>query len=132
MLSPDEFDLFRERIRFMDKKIQPGLTKLLWFSKGASNVFIRECLLHVDKVVTQSSSLPDMGRCTFVFVNCINLYFPHCLLRFRLVAEKWVNVEFGLKYGFNPLIEKLFSVWFLNMETVLLDHQAVCSRTGQK
>ncbi|KAF1380471.1 hypothetical protein PFLUV_G00164080 [Perca fluviatilis] len=50
MLSPDEFDLFRERIRFMDKKIQPGLTKLLWFSKGASNVFIRECLLHVDKV----------------------------------------------------------------------------------
>uniref|UniRef100_A0A4W6ECP9 Dynein axonemal heavy chain 2 n=1 Tax=Lates calcarifer TaxID=8187 RepID=A0A4W6ECP9_LATCA len=50
MLSPDELGLFRERIHFMDKKIQPGLTKLLWFSKGASNVFIRDCLLHIDKV----------------------------------------------------------------------------------
>ncbi|XP_070785989.1 dynein axonemal heavy chain 2 [Enoplosus armatus] len=49
-LSPDELGLFQERIRFMDKKIQPGLTKLLWLSKGASNIFIRDCLLHVDKV----------------------------------------------------------------------------------
>ncbi|XP_040887758.1 dynein heavy chain 2, axonemal [Toxotes jaculatrix] len=50
MLSPDELGLFRERIHFMDKKIQPGLTKLLWLSKGASNVFIRESLLHIDKI----------------------------------------------------------------------------------
>ncbi|XP_039997326.1 dynein heavy chain 2, axonemal [Xiphias gladius] len=50
MLSSDELGLFRERIHFMDKKIQPGLTKLLWLSKGASNVFIHDCLLHVDKV----------------------------------------------------------------------------------
>ncbi|XP_027143976.1 dynein heavy chain 2, axonemal isoform X2 [Larimichthys crocea] len=50
MLSPDELGLFRDRIRFMDKKIQPGLTKLVWLSKGASNVFIRDCLLHIDKV----------------------------------------------------------------------------------
>lgn len=61
MLSPDELGLFRERIHFMDKKIQPGLTKLLWFSKGASNVFIRDCLLHIDKVVTQYTPLTDMG-----------------------------------------------------------------------
>ncbi|XP_042367999.1 dynein axonemal heavy chain 2 [Plectropomus leopardus] len=50
MLTPDELGLFREQIRFMDKKIEPGLTKLLWCSKGASNVFIRDCLVHVDKV----------------------------------------------------------------------------------
>ncbi|XP_070711337.1 dynein axonemal heavy chain 2 [Pempheris klunzingeri] len=50
ILSPDELGLFRERIRFIDKKIQPGLTKLQWLSKGTSNVFIRDCLLHVDKV----------------------------------------------------------------------------------
>ncbi|CAI5672498.1 unnamed protein product [Oreochromis niloticus] len=50
MLSPDELGLFRERIRFIDKKVQPGLTKLLWLSKGASNIFIRDCLLHVDKL----------------------------------------------------------------------------------
>uniref|UniRef100_A0A3Q1IX48 Dynein axonemal heavy chain 2 n=1 Tax=Anabas testudineus TaxID=64144 RepID=A0A3Q1IX48_ANATE len=50
MLSPSELGLFRERIRLIDKKIQPGLNKLLWLTKGASNVFIRDCLQHVDKV----------------------------------------------------------------------------------
>ncbi|KAF7654720.1 hypothetical protein LDENG_00065830, partial [Lucifuga dentata] len=49
-LSPDELTMFRERIRFLDKKIQPGLTKLLWLATGSSNVFITECLLHIDKV----------------------------------------------------------------------------------
>ncbi|XP_068440309.1 dynein axonemal heavy chain 2 [Clinocottus analis] len=50
MLSPDELGLFRERISGMDKKIQPGLSKILWSSKGTANVFIRDCLLHVTKV----------------------------------------------------------------------------------
>ncbi|XP_062301425.1 dynein axonemal heavy chain 2 [Scomber scombrus] len=50
MLSPDELGLFRERICFLDKKIHPGLSKLLWLSKGTSNVFVRDCLHHVDKV----------------------------------------------------------------------------------
>ncbi|KAM4675882.1 dynein axonemal heavy chain 2 [Discoglossus pictus] len=49
-LSPEERGLFRERIRFLDKKIQPGLTKLHWSSKGASIAFINECLLHASKV----------------------------------------------------------------------------------
>uniref|UniRef100_A0A3Q3RVK4 Dynein axonemal heavy chain 2 n=1 Tax=Mastacembelus armatus TaxID=205130 RepID=A0A3Q3RVK4_9TELE len=60
MLSADEVGLFREQIRFIDKKIQPGLTKLLWFPKGASNVFIRDCLLHINKVLTHSSLLTQM------------------------------------------------------------------------
>lgn len=51
MLSADELGLFRERINFLDKKIQPGLSKLLWLSKGTSNVFVRDCLQHVDKVI---------------------------------------------------------------------------------
>lgn len=51
MLSPDELGLFGEKIRLIDKKIQPGLTRLMWLSKGDSNVFIHDCLLHVDKVV---------------------------------------------------------------------------------
>ena len=42
--------MFRERIRFLDKKIQPGLTKLLWSTKGTSNLFITECCTHVTKV----------------------------------------------------------------------------------
>lgn len=68
MLSPDEMGLFRERIRLMDKKIQPGLTKLLWSSTGSSNIFIQDCLLHVDKVGTHSSPLTDVAMCTVLFL----------------------------------------------------------------
>ncbi|MGH0186895.1 UNVERIFIED_CONTAM: hypothetical protein FKN15_022868, partial [Acipenser sinensis] len=50
VLSSEERGLFRERIRILDKKIQPGLSKLLWSSKGASNYFIQECRLHASKV----------------------------------------------------------------------------------
>ncbi|XP_039605580.1 dynein heavy chain 2, axonemal [Polypterus senegalus] len=49
-LSPEEIGLFRERIRFLDKKIQPGLSKLLWSTKGVSNLFITECRFHAGKV----------------------------------------------------------------------------------
>ncbi|XP_073321620.1 dynein axonemal heavy chain 2 [Pagrus major] len=49
MLSPIDMCLFRERIRFIDEKMQPGLTRFLWSSK-ASDIFIRDCLPHVDKV----------------------------------------------------------------------------------
>lgn len=49
-LSPDTLGLFQERIHFLDKKIQPGLTKLLWSSKGPINLFIRDCRMHTSKV----------------------------------------------------------------------------------
>ncbi|XP_036403568.1 dynein heavy chain 2, axonemal [Megalops cyprinoides] len=49
-LSAEELGLFRERIRFLDKKIQPGLSKLLWSSRGASTFFITDCRLHASKV----------------------------------------------------------------------------------
>ncbi|XP_074081622.1 dynein axonemal heavy chain 2 isoform X3 [Macrotis lagotis] len=50
MLSPDERALFKERIRFLDKKIHPGLKKLHWILKGASTFFINECRIHASKV----------------------------------------------------------------------------------
>ncbi|XP_054907024.1 dynein axonemal heavy chain 2 isoform X1 [Poeciliopsis prolifica] len=50
MLSAEELGLFRERIRFLDKKVEPGMAKLLWLSQGASNHFINDSLLHIDKV----------------------------------------------------------------------------------
>ncbi|KAK1331639.1 hypothetical protein QTO34_009597 [Cnephaeus nilssonii] len=50
MLSPDEQALFKERIRFLDKKIHPGLKKLHWSLKGASAFFITECRIHASKV----------------------------------------------------------------------------------
>ncbi|XP_037663927.1 dynein heavy chain 2, axonemal isoform X3 [Choloepus didactylus] len=52
MLSSDEQALFKERIRFLDKKIHPGLKKLNWALKGASAFFIKECRLHASKVQT--------------------------------------------------------------------------------
>ncbi|XP_030042289.1 dynein axonemal heavy chain 2 [Microcaecilia unicolor] len=50
VLTMEERCLFRERIRFLDKKIQPGLTKLHWSSKGKSKEFIAECRLYASKV----------------------------------------------------------------------------------
>ncbi|XP_059574595.1 dynein axonemal heavy chain 2 isoform X3 [Alligator mississippiensis] len=50
MLSPEERALFKERIRYLDRKIQPGLKKLHWSLKGASICFISECRLHASKV----------------------------------------------------------------------------------
>ncbi|KAM6163721.1 dynein axonemal heavy chain 2 [Rhynchocyon petersi] len=50
MLSPDEQALFKERIRFLDKKIHPGLKKLQWTLKGGSAFFITECRIHISKV----------------------------------------------------------------------------------
>jgi dynein heavy chain len=46
MLSPEERDLFRERIRFLDKKIQPGLTKLTWASPGIKDLFVADSRKH--------------------------------------------------------------------------------------
>ena len=43
MLSADERGLFRERIRFLDKKVQPGLLKLTWSSKGISEYYVADC-----------------------------------------------------------------------------------------
>ena len=56
-LSAEERALFRERIRFLDRKIHPGLTKLTWASKGISDYFIGECrqnsskVMHFDSVI---------------------------------------------------------------------------------
>ncbi|XP_053341025.1 dynein axonemal heavy chain 2 [Clarias gariepinus] len=49
-LSPDAHRLFQERIHFLDKKIQPGLSKLFWSSKGTASLFISDCRLHASKV----------------------------------------------------------------------------------
>lgn len=65
MLSPDEQALFKERIRFLDKKIHPGLKKLHWALKGASAFFITECRIHASKVghETRSVGLTERLAC---------------------------------------------------------------------
>ena len=49
-LSLEERGLFKERIRFLDKKIHPGLTKLTWGSKGISDYFITDCRINASKI----------------------------------------------------------------------------------
>lgn len=46
MLSKEERELFRERIRFLDKKIQPGLTKLTWASPGIKALYVMDSRKH--------------------------------------------------------------------------------------
>ena len=49
-LSKEEHLLFKERIRFLDKKIKPGLTNLTWSSKGISDYFVKECRRHAQDI----------------------------------------------------------------------------------
>lgn len=42
--------LFKERIKFLDKKIHPGLTKLTWGAKNISDYFIKDCRVHANRV----------------------------------------------------------------------------------
>ena len=49
-LSLEERGLFKERIKVLDKRIHPGLTKLTWASKNVSDYFVAECRLHASKI----------------------------------------------------------------------------------
>ena len=51
-LQPKERALFRERIRSLDKKLQPGFTKLTWESEGVLEYFVVECRVHAYKVLS--------------------------------------------------------------------------------
>ena len=49
-LSPEERGMFRERIKYLDKKLQPGLTKLTWATRGVSEFFIQDYRTQAAKV----------------------------------------------------------------------------------
>ena len=68
VLTPEDRALFKERIRFLDKKIHPGLTKLSWASKGISEYFVNECRVNSNKVQNivndfKSSNIDIMKKC---------------------------------------------------------------------
>jgi len=42
-LNEKEQNLFKERIKVLDKKVKPGLTVLTWGSKGIADYFVKEC-----------------------------------------------------------------------------------------
>lgn len=53
ILTPIELGLFSKKIHVLDKKIQPGFTKLFWMFKISSNTFVKDCLIHVSKVTVR-------------------------------------------------------------------------------
>ncbi|KAI9224867.1 dynein heavy chain and region D6 of dynein motor-domain-containing protein [Blastocladiella britannica] len=62
VLSKEEILLFRERVRFLDRKINPGLTSLTWSAKGVTDYFIRECRKHASEVQRVVTSFMDANR----------------------------------------------------------------------
>ena len=51
-LNQDEIGLFKERIKVLDKKVQPGLTKLTWAVNSFSDFYIGDCRVHASKVMS--------------------------------------------------------------------------------
>ncbi|XP_032872211.1 dynein heavy chain 2, axonemal [Amblyraja radiata] len=45
-LTKEQRNLFRDRIKFLDKKISPGLSKLQWASRTLSSYFIDDCRMY--------------------------------------------------------------------------------------
>ena len=49
-LAPSESLIFKERIRFLDRKMNSGLTNLTWASKGITDYFVKETRRHCHDV----------------------------------------------------------------------------------
>ncbi|XP_077117756.1 dynein axonemal heavy chain 2 [Ranitomeya variabilis] len=108
-LSPEERGLFRERIRFLDKKIQPGLSKLHWSSKGASSAFINDCLLHASKIQqivdNYKASNLSISRCAQVISETLLLHIDgkHVFrdLEFQEMQEEHRRIIHGRLQSFH-------------------------------
>ena len=50
VLTAEERKLFKERIRYLDKKVHTGLSKLTWMSKGVSESYITQCRQYAKEV----------------------------------------------------------------------------------
>nr|KAG5688710.1 hypothetical protein BaRGS_029536 [Batillaria attramentaria] len=70
-LSLEERGLFRERIRVLDKRIHPGLTKLTWASKNVSDYFVAECRLHASKI--QANVDDYKGANMLISSHCVKI-----------------------------------------------------------
>ncbi|KAI9188053.1 hypothetical protein H9P43_002444 [Blastocladiella emersonii ATCC 22665] len=62
VLSKEEVLLFRERVRFLDRKINPGLQSLTWASKGVTDYFVKECRKHAGEVQRIVTTFMESNR----------------------------------------------------------------------
>jgi len=65
--------MFTERIKFLDRKIQPGLVKLTWAARGVAEAFVQDCRQQAAKVDDAASFLvPNTAEAdqTVEFCRC--------------------------------------------------------------
>ena len=57
--------MFTERIKYLDRKIQPGLTKLTWSARTVAEAFVQDCRQQASKVdITKMTWLPSFCACS--------------------------------------------------------------------
>lgn len=135
LLSPEERQLFRERIRFLDKKVQPGLVKLTWGSKGISEFYVADCREHarrlktiVDNYLEADSMIKHvcntMSNNLLVFINSKRVYrsteFEQEQLAFRQEAVAKLHV---LHKRVVDIMTKTFQVFKADGQSVLQSWQ---------
>nr|XP_015801752.2 dynein axonemal heavy chain 2 [Nothobranchius furzeri] len=89
-LSPNELGLFRDQVRVVDRAVEPGRSKLLFVNKGASEIFIRDCLRRVEKL----HSLVDRYKISSQLISNLCQLISETLL-LKIDAETaYRNLEF--------------------------------------
>ena len=91
-LQPKERALFKERIRSLDKKLQPGYTKLTWESEGVLEYFVVECRTHAYKVLTLINNYKVHVHVHVHVYNVLFCYHTNTCCRFR-IAKLVISVD---------------------------------------
>ena len=87
-LDEEELGLFRERIKFLDKRIHPGLTKLNW-AQSLSDFYINDCRLNAGKVRLLAVCVVMVGHNLFLFsVLIYYIFFFTCMKNCECVMTK--------------------------------------------
>ncbi|KAJ9437970.1 Dynein-1-beta heavy chain [Diplonema papillatum] len=115
-LTSEERRLFAERTAFLDSKYNPGISKLLWSSKGIVEYFVRDCTKYaaqVQKVVDtfKRSVLAVRASCQTIASTLlvkIQKKYTYLIDEFeRVQAEHRVAVRAKLKQTHEQIVETL-------------------------
>ncbi|XP_067132954.1 dynein axonemal heavy chain 2-like [Centruroides vittatus] len=66
MLSPEEKGLFSQKIKFLDRKINPGITRLTWLTTDVLNYFVTDCK---DNCSNVKKTVDKYKQCNTVISN---------------------------------------------------------------
>ena len=89
-LKPEERLLFKERIRFLDKKLSPGMSKITWASKGLCESFVQECRIHANKL----QIVVDNYKVSYLNISQTCVKISESLLLFLDQKRTYENLDF--------------------------------------